>query len=416
MPVSHELSSWKEIAQFLGVSIRTAQKWEKDLGLPIRRIPGTQSVFAISDELSRWKFALDVQPPAVQPKPPPLISIPAPASVPARSRWQIYIAVATALAVLGAANLLLRRAERIASAYRILEQRVVIYDQHGQEAGSVTYPATLSPEPLTRVWIGDLDNDRSPEVLILPNMSNRHPQFLACYSSTGAKLWEFRTDRSVRTTDTDFANDYIGRDFAVLPPDATGKRRIAVSSIHRKYYPSQVALLDSDGALLREYWHSGHIQRLSTSGRTIIAGGVRNATREATLVQLDPETMSGASEEPPSHQLINLGTDRALRRIGFPRSCANKASWAMNGVNEILVSGNRIEVGVVEIHEPKQGTLQYELTPELKFIQMIRSSVYDDLLQKLLPSVDAACLASENAAPPTIIEYGKNEGSPAIKP
>jgi hypothetical protein len=35
-----ELSSWKEIAAYLGVSVRTAQHWERNRGLPVRRLAG----------------------------------------------------------------------------------------------------------------------------------------------------------------------------------------------------------------------------------------------------------------------------------------------------------------------------------------------------------------------------------------
>jgi len=53
-----ELQSWKEVASFLGISVRTAQKWETDLGLPIHRLgsgPGSR-VTAFSDELEEWKL------------------------------------------------------------------------------------------------------------------------------------------------------------------------------------------------------------------------------------------------------------------------------------------------------------------------------------------------------------------------
>lgn len=50
------LSSWKEIAEFLGKGVRTAQRWERELGLPIRRPPGKDSrvVFALREELTAW--------------------------------------------------------------------------------------------------------------------------------------------------------------------------------------------------------------------------------------------------------------------------------------------------------------------------------------------------------------------------
>jgi hypothetical protein len=32
-----QLNGWKEIAAYLGRSVRTVQRWEKDFGLPVRR-------------------------------------------------------------------------------------------------------------------------------------------------------------------------------------------------------------------------------------------------------------------------------------------------------------------------------------------------------------------------------------------
>ena len=53
---SRRLDSWKEIASFLGRGIRTVQRWEREEGLPVRRLPHAQrgSVFAHANELSAW--------------------------------------------------------------------------------------------------------------------------------------------------------------------------------------------------------------------------------------------------------------------------------------------------------------------------------------------------------------------------
>jgi tetratricopeptide (TPR) repeat protein len=51
------LSSWKEIAAYLGCDIKTCGRWEKESGLPIRRIsPGSKRsrVFAYQSDLDRW--------------------------------------------------------------------------------------------------------------------------------------------------------------------------------------------------------------------------------------------------------------------------------------------------------------------------------------------------------------------------
>jgi hypothetical protein len=52
------LDSWKEIAAFFGRDERTVNRWEKELGLPAYRLPGTKGrVYAFSGELSAWLAA-----------------------------------------------------------------------------------------------------------------------------------------------------------------------------------------------------------------------------------------------------------------------------------------------------------------------------------------------------------------------
>ena len=50
------LNSWKEIANHLGRGVRTVQRWERELGLPVRRPWGRSrsTVMAMSDELDVW--------------------------------------------------------------------------------------------------------------------------------------------------------------------------------------------------------------------------------------------------------------------------------------------------------------------------------------------------------------------------
>ena len=51
-----ELQGWKQIADYLGVSDRTAQTWARRHRLPIHHLPGTKGrVFARYWELDRWK-------------------------------------------------------------------------------------------------------------------------------------------------------------------------------------------------------------------------------------------------------------------------------------------------------------------------------------------------------------------------
>ncbi len=48
------LDGWKEIAEYVGKSVRTVQRWEKEEGFPVRRVMSKKSVFAYVDEIDNW--------------------------------------------------------------------------------------------------------------------------------------------------------------------------------------------------------------------------------------------------------------------------------------------------------------------------------------------------------------------------
>jgi hypothetical protein len=52
---SRPLSGWKEIATHLHQGVRTVQRWEKQLGLPVHRIKSSGPVVAFAEELDAWE-------------------------------------------------------------------------------------------------------------------------------------------------------------------------------------------------------------------------------------------------------------------------------------------------------------------------------------------------------------------------
>lgn len=57
------LSGWKQIADHLGKGVRTVQRYERELGLPIRRPAGKSggSVIATAGELDAWVTASPIR-------------------------------------------------------------------------------------------------------------------------------------------------------------------------------------------------------------------------------------------------------------------------------------------------------------------------------------------------------------------
>jgi TolB-like protein len=58
------LDSWKEIASYLRRGARTVQRWEREEGLPVRRLPHEKlgSVYAFKHELDGWFAARGARP------------------------------------------------------------------------------------------------------------------------------------------------------------------------------------------------------------------------------------------------------------------------------------------------------------------------------------------------------------------
>jgi len=63
LPAPQFLSGWKEIANYLGKGVRTVQRYECELGLPVRRPAGrpSGSVLATRAELDAWVSAIPIR-------------------------------------------------------------------------------------------------------------------------------------------------------------------------------------------------------------------------------------------------------------------------------------------------------------------------------------------------------------------
>src|ERR1017187_2499854 len=79
-----KLDGWKAIAAYVGVAPRTAQDYERNLGLPVHRLPGQPKsrVVAFSGELDAWKagpqrpLGSETRQPVKPVSQPPSLSVP----------------------------------------------------------------------------------------------------------------------------------------------------------------------------------------------------------------------------------------------------------------------------------------------------------------------------------------------------
>jgi hypothetical protein len=279
-PRGQMLNSWKEIAACLGVTIRSAQRWET-AGMPVYR-QGTGNkarVFAYSEELLRWRDAGGER--SEQPGPAPLAP---PAPWP---RWRYALAIGLALALLGGAAWRAGFLRRPGPAEWVVERSVLtISDANGKLLWQKRFP-NLNPayatEPQDKVMIADIDGDGRKEVLFNHFTANQAEVngSLFCFEDTGRLRWETQLGAQKTVGSRNFSQNFRGALLRFVTVD--GKPRLLTVANHYIWYPSQVALRDpASGRVLEEYWHPGSVYHcllrdLDADGRDeVILGAVNN--------------------------------------------------------------------------------------------------------------------------------------------
>lgn len=368
-----ELHSWKEIANFLEVTPRTAQKWEQDRGLPVRHLPGPRGrVMAFVDELEAWKQTAKVA--ADEPR----HSHPSPRFGP-----RTLIAAVALLTALGA--LWWRSKSQHPVAWRLEQSTLAVTDSRGRTLwrkaldGPVQDSYYYSSKPY-RAWLGDLEGDGTVETLFSYTSADLHKNgsTLICFSEKGKEKWRFSPGKAVSTRVEKFAPPFVISNFAVAKLGRQPGLAIVVNSEHSLYYPQRVSLLSSSVQCRAEYWHSGRLPHLAVADldgngtNEILLAGTNNARKQAELVVLDPDSMNGASEESgnPDYQIEGFPPARELLRVLFPRTCINRKFEPRNTVSALAVLADSITVLVSErlaveggprvvYHLTKQGDLKH---------------------------------------------------------
>jgi hypothetical protein len=355
---SGDLVSWKEVAAYLRVSVKTAQLWERERSLPIRRMPGVRSqVRASVADLEAWKS---------QP------AIPAPPA-PGRSFSRIWLALEglAVIALILTAALWPRPGPP--ARYRIDRSTLIVTDVQNRELWRKTFPGlneSTTYRQAGAVWFGDLDGSGTTSVLFLFDSNQTGDDYLVAYSDRGRERWRFTPGGPVRTATKEYAFSYHAAHFLAAKLGRDGHLRIVVSSVHNTSTPCQIALLDTNGRKLREYWHNGHLQLLLASDlgqgwNSLVLAGVSNPRRTSTLVALDPDRFTGAStEDDPAEQFLDFPPPVEMARILFPRSCISSREPFTN------VTGLWQERGSIglEIHHqlnPMDAAVYYHLNRDL---------------------------------------------------
>lgn len=417
---NHRLDSWKEIAAYLRRDERTAIRWEKDRGLPVRRVPGgkRQAVFAFTAELDAWLTqaepqglkpnslespngtserapAVDLEPQEPQPTAQSRMESPAAvADIRLRRPWigtnvvRFGLPALGALLIVGVAIALSghrfgRASENIPAHLAFTANSVQAFDQQNHSLWSHTYPRGLEAWPYKDdghfykfSFIGDYRGDGEHEALvpIVFHDSTVTPLTqVDLLSSSGEVLWSYAPALSFQ-----FGKNIIGERWSVsdlFVSHRSQKPQIWAAFAHGTWGNTLIVNLDpvSGKATLR-FVNTGAVHAMGEfhNGRDyLLAGGFNNESDSASLAIIDEARPFASSPQSPGtrHECVTCPPGRPDFYLIFPRSeLMNLAGLHEEAVNQEYVTGNQIEVQVGDMVQPPVGIqMFYEIRMDQGF-------------------------------------------------
>jgi hypothetical protein len=387
------LDSWKAIADYLGRDTATARRWERQQGLPIRRVPGGRgsSVFAFKSEIDEWLKAApapNLAEPNARPEPPAPPEPPEPSrlALPVRRALPFLIAIGAVVVaiVVGWRNPSLVSIEPRGLRAEISKQSVTAYDDSGRELWKHRwdrqYDVVLSEfSPGTLV-------SADPDPVVYASTSYRERLVdrgiesgaVIAFDHTGKQQWSFVFDDTVRLGGKLFKAPWAITTFAREGPLSSS--RLAVAAHHYLWGASLVSVLNPNGQRTGTFTHSGWVEGLRwLSADTLLVAGFSESKNGGMVALLDPSNLDGQGPETPGseHFCDNCGTSRPRRMLVMPRSELNRATNSRFNRAVLSIAGDRVIVHTIEVPSTSLASdAIYEFTMNLEPIQASYSQHY----------------------------------------
>ncbi len=379
------LTSWKEIAAYLQVSVKTAQRYETEHGLPVKRLGGRVSI-ALS-ELMAWQLASESK------KPTPWWT-----NV---RNLQIGFTLSGGLAVLAVMAVVgyfyFQRAGQPAFVH-IDGSLLTARDESGRQVWQHRFDAPVlaaGEPPSLRHQLADIDKDGQVETVGVWQHVLRDSKGWAvhCLSSDGNIRWMLNMeDRVTTASGKEFGPPYVVRATTLLDsPENDGTQWVAAVFVHVTDVLSTLVVVDSRGKRRGQYWHSGHLNALQMfdadgdGKKEIVVGGVRHGVEQAVIVAFDPILVSGANAMPEKHPRAIIGKGPSSEKLtGFiARSILSKRLGSFNYISEFLLVNGNLRAHVFESLQTPEGYLLYDFGPGLRIYELTMSVAFIDAHQRL---------------------------------
>ena len=370
------LDGWKEIAAHLGRGVRTAQRWERELGLPVRRLGtgGAEVVYAFKEELDAWllrqsRTGAEAQIGGSTGDERAVDS--------GRSRGWIAAIALVLLAVgdgrLGATDVAgVPNASPSAAVGEPAELEVVgnslnargldhnLLWSHSFEVPLKDFDPTVESGQvnLNRMSaIGDFRGTGRDDVLLARN-SDLDPQ-MYWFDHAGGLIRTHRIDTDITFGDHRCTSVRFSRLFAHVDAADPHAFWIAGHELGGSF-PSVLQALDASGQVRSEYWSAGFIGAMAVlrmnGRRLILVGSAANETGGAALAVFEGSAHGSSPAADPAYRCAGCPPGTPLHYLVFPRSRLQAELGHNAQVVEIAPeSGERIRIRVVQAGDPDNG-------------------------------------------------------------
>ncbi|MCS6954246.1 MAG: hypothetical protein RMK57_06375 [Bryobacterales bacterium] len=370
------LTSWKEIAQYLGADERTVRRWERERGLPVHRLPGGKRsyVYAYPAELDQW---LRSQAPETN---APIDAAAEPARPSPTERWlkrlhinarKIILTLVALLVIAIGVNWYWRLRPAFPSRAEIDGRVLEVRDRSNGLLWSHTFPDSLRTaeelqgnllRPHRRLHLADLDGDGASEVIFRAayrseeGSSGPDLEEITCFSSRGKLLWRYRPQVTVNMGGMRFDGPWR---FTDLIPVRTGHgTQLWASLVHQYWRPSFVVRLDASGRAALHFLNAGFIYVLDhkrhLEAHYLLAGGINNEYASAFLAVLRVDGEPACSPQTQGSRFDCTDAPKGLpeRYFLFPPTELSRAILPYNSVRHIDALGAK---RVVVTEETEDG-------------------------------------------------------------
>jgi hypothetical protein len=384
------LSSWKEIASYLDCNVRTCDRWEKKVGLPVHRFKDSNGarVFAYKDELDKWLVERTEN--KYTPKKAFFPNI----------RWhQSYYFFLPFVALVAAFIIYFFLGSPLNTPkpanFKIVNSSLIILNEKGKELWRYdtgierlfdekaykehfqfkTKTDNVPPSSKPLLIIKDINYDGHAEVLFGTQTQDQYGGGeLFCFNHKGSLLWKFQIGREMKFGTKIYSPDYFFEGFDVCDLEGDDNLEIIIISNNISFFPTQLVMLNSEGEILGEYWNSGRLSDyafvdLNGDGKKeIIAAGPNNEFGKGCLVVFDPTKIKGGSPQSGYYKCKELAPGSEKYYILFPRTDVDIDKHPVESIISIDVLKNQrlsVLAGLSRIY--------YELNYKLE-IQDVRFS------------------------------------------